>query len=462
MLLSQLFMQKDIKKPPLLEKPKKAIAPIMSVKGMHDIVFEDINFMERIRKVFLDVARAYGFEGIEPPVLEMTELFARGVGKGTDLVQKQMFTFRTKGGDSVTMRPEYTAGVVRAFYENAMFNMPQPLKLWYWGPVFRYERPQAGRYRQFWQCGAEIIGEINAVLDAQLIQFFTIMLKELGISAFTVEINSLGCKVCRPGYRSALVNYFRPDVRKLCQDCKRRLKESPMRIFECEEEKCKEIAEKAPQTVDHLCTECHVHFKEVLEYLDEIDIPYHLNPKLVRGLDYYTKTVFEVWPEGQPGFALGGGGRYDNLVEALGDKSSPAVGFSAGVERLMGELKKLQAPIAKENEMPTVFLAQLGELGRKKSLRLFEMLRRNGIRVVESFGRNSIKSQLKVANREETGISLILGQKEALDNTIIIRDMVTGTQETILMSKLVSELQKRFAAKTIVRTERPAEYLKNE
>ncbi|MDP3963428.1 MAG: histidine--tRNA ligase [bacterium] len=434
-------MPKEPKKP----SSKKPQGPIQSVKGMRDILPDEMRFLERIRKAFLNIAVSYGFEGIETPILEDTDLFVRGVGKATDVVQKQMFSFRTKGGDPVTMRPEYTAGVVRAYYENGMFNLPQPLKLWYWGPVFRYERPQAGRHRQFHQLGAEIIGEINAVLDAQLIQFFTIMLKELGITAYTVEINSLGCKVCRSGYRQAVVNYFRPDIRKMCPDCKRRLKESPLRVFECDKEKCREIAEKAPQTVDHLCQECHSHFKEVLEYLDEIDIPYHLNPKLVRGLDYYTKTVFEIWPEDQAGYALGGGGRYDNLVEMLGEKMAPAVGFSAGIERLAGELKKIGAPIVKDKDIPTVFLAQLGELGRKKSLKLFEELRRAGFRVMESFGRNSIKSQLKIANREETGIALILGQKEALDGTIIVRDMTAGTQETVPLSKLINELQKRFA-----------------
>ena len=438
-------MLKDIKKL-LPEKPtaKKTPPPIQTVKGMHDILPDEMRLMERIRAMFLGVAHAYGFDGIETPVLENVELFTRGVGRATDLVQKQMYTFRTKGGDFVALRPENTAGVVRAYYQNGMFNLPQPLKLWYWGPYFRYERQQSGRYRQFHQFGAEIIGEMNAILDAQLIQLFTVSLKELGITSYTVELNSIGCKVCRPGYRQALVNYFRPDARKLCPDCKRRLKESPLRIFECENEKCREIAEKAPQTIDHLCEECHNHFKEVLEYLDEIDVPYRLNPKLVRGLDYYTKTVFEVWPEDNPGHALGGGGRYDNLVEMLGDKIAPAVGFAVGVERLIDELKKIQSPVVRDPSIPTVFLAQLGELGRKKSLKLFEQLRKAGIRVVESFGRNSIRSQLKVANREEAAISLIVGQKEALDNTVIMRDMAAGTQETIPLAKLISELQKRF------------------
>jgi len=440
------FMGK-IQKKPQSEKPvaaKKSSQPLQAVKGTRDLLADEIWLMERIRVKFLEIAFAYGFDGIETPVLENTEVFARGMGRATDVVQKQMYSFRTKGGDAVTMRPEYTAGIVRAYYENGMFNMPQPLKLWYWGPVFRYERPQAGRYREFHQLGAEIIGERNAVLDAQLVQFFWVCLKDLGITAITVEINSIGCMVCRPGYRVALVNYFRQDARKLCQDCKRRLKESPLRIFECEEIRCKEMAEKAPQTVDHLCEECHDHFREVLEMLDELEIPYHLNARLVRGIDYYTKTVFEIWPDGKPGFALGGGGRYDYLVETLGDKSAPAVGFSGGVERIVDELKNINAPIIRNIVVPTVFLAQLGDLGRKKSLRLFEDLRKVGIRVLESFGRNSIKSQLKVANREDAPFSLIMGQKEALDGTVIVRDMASGTQETVLLAKLIPELQKRF------------------
>lgn len=438
-------MQKEKSVPCEQKQPAKKSAPLQAVKGMRDILPEEIRLMERVRAVFTGIAVAYGFEGIETPILEDTELFTRAIGKSTDVVRKQMYSFRTKGGDAVTLRPEGTAGVVRAYYENGMHNLPQPLKLWYWGPMFRYERQQAGRYREFHQFGAEIIGEMNAVLDAQAIQLFTTTLKELGLTAYTIELNSLGCKACRPAYRQALVNYFRPDARKLCPDCKRRLKESPLRIFECDKEKCKEICEKAPQTLDRLCEECHSHFKEVLEYLDEIELPYRLNAWLVRGLDYYTKTVFEIWPEDQPGNALGGGGRYDGLVEALGDKSVPAVGFSAGIERIIAELKRVGTPIARDPLVPIVFLAQLGELGRKKSLKLFEDLRKAGIRVIESFGRNSIKSQLKVANREETSIALIMGQKEAIDGTVIIRDMMTGNQEIVPLTKLIGELGKRFA-----------------
>lgn len=417
-------------------------------RGMHDILPEDMRVFEVIRRQLTEIATAYGFEGIELPIVEETELFTKGVGRSSDVVQKQMYSFRTKGGDAFSLRPEATAGIVRAYLEHGMYNLPHPIKLWCWGPMFRYERPQSGRYRQFHQFDMESIGEKNAVLDAQIIQFFWVALAELGISGVNVEINSLGCKTCRPAYRSALVSYFKPDARKLCPDCRRRLAENPLRIFECDKEKCKELVEKAPQIIDRLCEECHDHLKEVLEFLEELGIPYHLNNKLVRGLDYYTKTVFEFWPDEAPGFSLGSGGRYDNLIEILGGRATPAVGFATGIERLMEEIKK-RGGLSKIAQPPKqVFLVQLGEFSRRKSLKIFEQLRQAGIRTVESLGRNSIKSQLKVANRLDTSLALIFGQKEALDNTIIIRDMQSGIQETVPLAKLVRELERRLGGES--------------
>jgi len=424
-----------------MKKPK-----FQSPTGMHDILPEEQKYFQRIYNVCENIAEFYGFKKIETPILEEADLFSRGIGLSTDIVQKQMYSFKTKGDDFLSLRPEGTAPIVRSYIEHGMFNLPQPLKLWYLGPFFRYENPQAGRYRQFWQFGFEILGEKSPVMDIQIIQIFYNILEKLHLKNLIVEINSIGDNQCRPYYKKLLGSYFKSRAQSLCSDCKRRLRENPLRILDCKEEKCQRIKAQAPQIIDHLCEECHNHFKEVLEFLDEIELPYRLNPYLVRGLDYYTKTVFEIYGdtgEARAQDALVGGGRYDALVKLLGGKDTPAVGGAAGMERIIQAMKTKDIKIPKEAETK-VFLAQLGELAKRKSLKLFEDFRKAKIPVFESFGRDSLKAQLNRANRLGIKYTLILGQKEALEGTIIIRDMETGKQETAKVEKVVREMKKRL------------------
>lgn len=417
-----------------------------SPTGMHDVLPEEQKYFQKIYEVCEDIANFYQFQKIETPILEETELFSKGIGISTDVVGKQMYSFRTRGGDYLALRPEGTAPVIRAFIEHGMQNLPQPVKLWYFGPYFRYEKPQAGRFRQFWQFGFEVFGEESPVIDVQIIQIFYNILQEIKLKNLIIEINSIGDGQCRPYYKKLLISYFRSREGSLCADCRRRLRENPLRILDCKEEKCQRIVSQAPQMVDHLCDECKAHFKEVLEFLDEIELPYRLNPYLVRGLDYYTKTVFEIYEDSSEGMVLGalaGGGRYDPLIKLLGGKDAPGCGCAAGVERIISEMKRKAIKFKKEAE-PKIFLAQLGTLAKRKSLRLLEDFRKAKIQVAESFGRDSLQAQMARADKIGANHALILGQKEALEGTIIIRDMTSGRQDTVKIEKAVSEMQKRL------------------
>ena len=414
--------------------------------GMQDILPEEQQYFQRVYNVARNMAGFYGFEKIDTPILEETDLFSKGTGLSTDIVQKQMFTLKTKGGDSLTLRPEWTPGIVRSYIEHGMFNLPQPVKLWHWGPVFRHEHPQSGRLRQFWQFGFESIGETGPIIDVQIIQIFYDILEELRLKNLIVEINSIGDSQCRPYYKKLLTSYFRSRENSLCSDCSRRLRENPLRILDCKEEKCGQLISQAPQSIDHLCEECHNHFKEVLEFLDGIELNYTLNPHLVRGLDYYTKTVFEIFPEGaerKNQGALVGGGRYDALVKLLGGKDTPSAGGAGGVERIVALMKERNIKFPEAIEAK-VFLAQLGNLAKRKCLKLLEEFRNEKILVAESLSRDSLKVQLARANKIGVKYTLILGQKEALDGTIIIRDMDGGKQEIAKLEKVVQEIKKRL------------------
>ncbi len=393
------------------------------------------------------LSESFGYQKIEVPILENAALFEKGVGTDTDIVEKEMYSFTTLGGDDLALRPEGTAGIARAFIENGMSKRSQPVKLYYEGPMFRYENPQAGRLREFHQFGFEILGESSAVIDAQIIYLAWKILNKLGLKNTVIQINSIGCLTCRSNYKNLLADYYKSKTNKLCPDCRRRVTSNPLRLLDCKEEKCMQVAALAPQILDYLCDDCHRHFKDVLEYLDALELPYVLNQGLVRGLDYYTRTVFEIWPSEEEMEArqssLGAGGRYDNLVELLGGEPTPAAGFSFGIERIIEEIKKRDL-IKKPKTSRQVFLVQLGELAKKKSLKLFNTLIDNRISVAESLGRGSIKSQLKMANKFNVKFSLIIGQKEALDGTIIIRDMDSGVQEIVAIEKVVREVKKRL------------------
>lgn len=414
--------------------------------GMHDILPEEQKYFQKIYDVVREIAEFYNFQKIDTPILEQTELFSRGIGLATDIVQKEMFSFKTKGGDYLTLRPEGTASIARAYIEHGMQNLPQPVKLWYLGPFFRHEKPQAGRYRQFWQFGFEILGEENPVADVQIIQVFFNILKELKLTNLLIKVNSIGDRACRPYYKKLLSSYFRSRLESLCRDCRRRFKENPLRILDCKVEKCQRIVSQSPLIIDHLCEACHQHFKKVLEFLDALSFPYHLEPRLVRGLDYYTRTVFEIYEETERGKSLGalvGGGRYDGLIKILGGKETPAVGGAGGIERIVSLMKEKAIRFPREKKAE-IFLAQLGSLAKEKSLKLIEDFRKENIYIFESLGRDSLKAQLKLADKLGVKYTLILGQKEALEEEIIVRDMVSGRQEKIKIDKIRDEMKKRI------------------
>ncbi len=416
-------------------------------RGMRDILPADQPYWQQVRRISEKAATDFGYRRIDTPLAEFSNLFARGIGAGTDIVEKEMYSFSTKGGEKISLRPEFTAGISRAYIQHGMQVEPKPVKLFYIGPCFRYDRPQEGRFREFFQFGCEAFGEQDAIVDAQMIQMAWRILHQLGIKNVNVRLNSIGCPVCRKQYRNLLVSYFESKRQKLCIDCKRRLETNPMRILDCKEDKCVQVAQSAPQSIDHLCEECRAHFKDLLEYMDELEIPFEIDPNLVRGLDYYTKTVFELFAgpveEGSKKNALGGGGRFDGLVKFLDGEDTPAVGFALGMDRIVSEMKKTGAKAYKPSK-PRVFLAQLGMFAKRKSLRMFEALERAGIVVAESFGRGSLKSQLKIADRLGVELTLILGQKEAIDKTVIIKEMASGIQEVVDAAKVVDEVKKRL------------------
>lgn len=442
---------KKLVKKARLVKPAPEPLVLRTLRGMKDILPEDQPYWDQIRRTSERLSRDWGFFRIDTPLLEFSNLFARSIGEGTDIVEKEMYTFTTRGGDKVALRPELTAGNCRAYIQHGMNILPKPVKLFSSGPVYRYDRPQEGRYREHYQINFDAFGELDPILDAQVIQVAHRLIQSLGIKTFQIQVNSIGCADCRKDYRDLLISYLESKKNKLCQDCRSRMENNPLRVLDCKEDKCAQAVAGAPQSIDHLCEECRTHFRNLLEYLDELDLPYIINPRLVRGLDYYTKTVFEIWSGSEEGKknALGGGGRYDKLIKNMGGEDTPAIGFALGVERLILEMKRVQAKPYRAPK-PRVFLAQLGSLAKKKSLRLFSELEKNGIMAAESFGRGSLKSQLKSASRLGVEITLILGQKETLDGTVIVKNMITGVQETVSVEKLVDIIKKKLKTDSVV------------
>lgn len=426
------------------KKPKE----FQTLRGMKDILPGEIKYWDFIKRKAENFAACYGYEFIETPILEETSLFMRAVGGETDIVSKEMFSFVDQGGEKICLRPEATASIARAYIQHGMINLPQPVKFFYFGPMFRYDRPQAGRLRLFHQFGFEVLGDAHPIVDAEIIFMTFNLLKELGLK-INVQINSIGCSRCRGLYKTKLINYYNERKRELCEDCKRRLIKNPLRLLDCKEEGCQSLKEGAPQIVDYLCDDCKNHFVRVLEYLDEVNVPYNLNPYLVRGLDYYNKTVFEFLPEetGSDSLlkadALGGGGRYDNLVEILGGRSTPACGVALGAERIILKIKEQNVTVP-SLPSPEIFIAQLGEQARKNVFGLIEDLRREGFIVAHNLSKEGLKKQLELANKLGVKYALILGQKEVLDETIIIRDMESGGQEIVAFKKIMQEMKKKL------------------
>jgi histidyl-tRNA synthetase len=418
-----------------------------SPSGMHDILPQDQVYFQKIYRTIEKVFDFYSFEKIDTPILESADLFNRTIGINTDIVEKEMYILRTKEGkDALALRPEGTAPIMRAYIEHGFNTYPQPVKLWYHGPFFRHERPQAGRYRQFWQFGCEILGEKEAVVDAQTILIMYNILTDLGINDASVRINSIGDENCRGEYRKALIKFLKSKKGAFCRDCVRRSKTNPLRVLDCKNEKCRELMTEAPQIIDYLCEDCKTHLKEVLEYLEELKIPFTLDPFLVRGLDYYTRTVFEIEApigEGEGEGVLAGGGRYDILSKVLGKTNVPSCGAAAGIERIVSVMRTKRAE-GVYSSLPKVFISQIGPLAKKKGLVVFEELRKAGIKATESFSKDSLKIQLSRANKLNINTVIIVGQREALRDMVIIRDMETGKQSEVSIKEMVKEVKARL------------------
>ncbi len=409
---------------------------------MPDITPKDHDYWKLISQNGQLVSELHDFYYIETPILEAAELFERGVGEETDVVEKQMYVFKTKGGDRVALRPEGTAPIIRSYLEHHLGYFMTPLKVFYQGPMFRYERPQAGRERQFHQWGFEIIGDSDPVYDVQIILATLGFLNSFKIKDLHLHINTIGCRVCRPNYRQKLKDYYKSHKDKLCADCLHRIEKNPLRLLDCKEEPCIALREKAPIILDYLCQACNNHFKGVLELIEDNGVLYDPKPHLVRGLDYYNRTVFEIVT---PLFnsAIAAGGRYDYLSEVVGGRLIPSVGAAIGLERLI-EVMRLQEIVPKPKRKEKVFFVAMGDQAKKMSLKLINSLRVAGIATAEALGKKSLRAQMKQADKVKARLALIYGQKEAFEGTVIIRDMQTGAQETIVVDKLIEEVKKRL------------------
>jgi histidyl-tRNA synthetase len=413
--------------------------------GTLDVLPEEQPYWDAVRARARHLAGLAGFERIDVPIFEVTELFARGVGEGTDIVDKEMYTFADKGDTQLTLRPDFTAGIVRAYIENGMHTRPQPQKLYTFGPIFRYERPQAGRYRQHTQFNVEILGEQDPAADLEVMLLAWDLYAGLGFRDLAFQLHSTGCPKCKPGYVAALKAYYAEHQDAICDDCRRRLERSPLRVLDCKAEQCQPIIADAPHFLDHLCDECAAHFAALREYLDMLGRAYTINHRLVRGLDYYTKTVFEVWAAGIGAqAAVCGGGRYDGLAELLGGPPTPGVGFGSGLERIILAMKQMgvEAPIL---PVPPVFLAHLGAQAKREALRLADALRRTDVGAWLAFGERGIKSQLREAGKRGARYAVILGEEELKAGKAAVRDMQAGEQVDVELADLVGWLKARIA-----------------
>ncbi|MDP2931397.1 MAG: histidine--tRNA ligase [Chloroflexota bacterium] len=411
-----------------------------AARGTTDILPEEQVYWRYIEQKAASLAQLYGYERIDTPVFEETGLFTRSVGENTDIVQKEMYTFEDRGGNSLTLRPEGTAPVCRAYLEHGMNNLPQPVKRYYLASIFRYERPQAGRYRQHHQFGCEAIGDADPALDAEVIDLAWQFFQSLGLQRLTLNLNSIGCKQCRPKYLAVLKDYYASNLATLCADCKTRVERNPLRLLDCKQATCQQVADAAPRSVDHLCPECAEHFRRLQGYLNLLGLPFVINHRLVRGLDYYPHTVFEIQPEAEGAQStIGGGGRYDDLIEELGGKPTPAIGFATGIERIVLNLKRENVPIP-PLPRPQVFVAHIGEAARGEAIKLSASLRRNGGGVIEGMGDRSLKAQLRQANSLGVRYTVIIGEDELKAGAVVLRDMTTAQQKTVPISKLPAEL----------------------
>ena len=388
----------------------------------------------------MEVASRFGFGRIDTPAFEDSELFIRSVGEGTDIVEKEMYTFDDRGGDSVTLRPEGTAPVCRAYLEHGMHNLPQPVRMYYFCPVFRYERPQAGRFRQHHQFGVEVLGDADPSVDAEVIELAWELMTGLGLTDINLLVNSIGDDDCRPGYVSRLRDYYSSHHAKLCADCRGRLERNPLRLLDCKVETCHALGDGAPQSVEHLCPACESHWSKLQGYLNTMEIPYQIDHRLVRGLDYYTRTVFEVQPLDAGGQStICGGGRYDGLISELGGRPTPGIGFATGIERLTLNLKRGEVPVP-DGPVPQYLVANVGDAARGAAVKLAFRLRHAGVGAILSNGTRGLRGQMRQANALDIPHALILGDDEIEKGELVVRDMLSSTQESRLLSDFLQEV----------------------
>lgn len=399
-------------------------------RGTTDLLPEEQKYWRFIESKAVALAGHFGYGRIDTPLFEASELFIRSVGEGTDIVEKEMYTFEDRGGDSVTLRPEGTAPVCRAYLEHGMHNLPQPVRLYYFCPVFRYERPQAGRFRQHHQFGVEVLGDADPSVDAEVIELAWRLMTSLGLRDTELLVNSIGDAQCRPDYIAELRSYYSGHQDKLCPECRIRLERNPLRLLDCKVETCRVLGDAAPRSADHLCQPCQDHWNSLRGYLDAIEIPYQIDHRLVRGLDYYTRTVFEVQPrEGGAQSTIVGGGRYDGLIQGLGGRPTPGIGFATGMERMALNLKRSGVEVPEE-PAPKYLVANVGEGARPAALELAAQLRSAGIGAILSSGSRALRGQMRQANALGIPYAVILGDDEIQRGEVVVRDMRASTQET--------------------------------
>jgi len=415
------------------------------VPGTVDSTPDRMLFVDWIRFQAESIAMTHELKRLRTPTLEKVAALSRALGENTDIIEEQLFRVTGKSGDPIALRPDHRPGLARAFAQDKFSGQDRPVRLWTAGPVFRVVPLAQGALREWQTFSFELVGEKNPVLDAQIIKMVHTVIKRLGLANIVISVNTVGCLDCQPEYKQQLKEFYESRHNALCKKCRKRRTTNPMLLLACKEEKCARMAKDAPQIIDHLCEICHKHFTETLEFLDDQEIPYSLMPSLVPEVEYYMRTVFSVAPEkSDRPRVLFEGGRYDDLIEKMGGRPTPAVGATGFVDQIVLALQEQAIKIANPRK-GDVYLAQLSAMAKKKALKVFDMLRDAGIRVIEGFGKNAITSQIEQATKLGVPITLILGQKETLDETIIVRDMVNGVQEIVPLSRLIAEIKKRLA-----------------
>lgn len=411
---------------------------IQAIKGIRDVLPEESVVWQHINQKARETFHTFGYQEIIIPIIEVAELFLRSIGETTDIVEKEMYVFEDRDGKKIALRPEGTASVVRSYIENNFSRTSTFSKLYYIGPMFRRERPQAGRYRQFYQIGAEVFGFDHPMIDAEMLFMIDQFFHTLNITGYELQINSIGCPLCRPGFKEALKSFFIGRLGELCENCRRRFEFNPMRILDCKSTHCHALADEAPKTLDYLCDDCLTHFNKVQDSLKSTGIQYIIKPRLVRGLDYYTRTTFE-FVSGSLGAqnAVAAGGRYDTLVEEIGGPPTPALGFSIGMERLYS----LFDSISVQKKPPKIFIVALGEKGQEKAFSLLNQLLREGIPSIMDYSGGSLKSQMRRADKLEVSSVLIIGEDEINNGIVTLRDMTTKTQTEIPLSEVIERLK---------------------